>query len=55
MIIKDRKKLITFEADVLHALEAFSRRTGSSLRTILRDDRELGRRSMLAVNFTSSE
>ena len=35
MIIKDRKKLITFEPDVLHALEAYSRRTGSSLRTIL--------------------
>ena len=35
MIIKDRKKLITFEADVLQALEAYSRRTGSSLRTIL--------------------
>ena len=35
MIIKDRKKLITFEADVLQVLEAYSRRTGSSLRTIL--------------------
>ena len=35
MIIKDRKKPITFEADVLQALEAYSRRTGSSLRTIL--------------------
>ena len=28
MIIKDRKKLITFEGDVLQALEAYSRRTG---------------------------
>lgn len=35
MIIKDRKKLITFDGDVLQALEAYSRRTGSSLRTIL--------------------
>ena len=35
MIIKDRKKLITFEGDVLQALEAYSRRTGTSLRTIL--------------------
>lgn len=35
MIIKDRKKLITFDGNVLQALEAHSRRTGSSLRTIL--------------------
>ena len=35
MIIKDRKKLITFDGDILQALEAYSRRTGSSLRTIL--------------------
>ena len=35
MIIRDRKKLITFDGDVLQALEAYSRRTGSSLRTIL--------------------
>lgn len=35
MIIRDRKKLISFDGDVLQALEAYSRRTGSSLRTIL--------------------
>ena len=35
MIIKDRNKLITFEADVLQSLEAYSRHTGTSLRTIL--------------------
>jgi hypothetical protein len=35
MIVKDRKKLITFEGDALQALEAYSRRTGTSLRTIL--------------------
>ena len=27
MIIRDRKKLITFDGDVLQALEAYSRRT----------------------------
>ena len=29
MIIKDRKKLITFEGDVLQALEDYSRRRAS--------------------------
>ena len=38
MIIKDRKKLITFEADVLQVLEAYSRRTG----VIAEDDLERG-------------
>lgn len=37
MIVRDRKKLITFDGDALTALEAYSRRTGTSLRTLLNE------------------
>ncbi len=37
MIIRDRKKQIAFEGDVLSALETYSRRTGTSLRTLINE------------------
>ena len=37
MIIRDRKKLITFDGDALAGLEAYSRRTGTSLRTLINE------------------
>ena len=35
MIVGDRKKLITFDGNVLTALQAYSRSTGWSLRTLI--------------------
>lgn len=36
-IIRDRKKLITFDGDVLQSLEAYSRRSGTSIRTLVNE------------------